>query len=71
MNTYLVVWAIHVEDVDGPLEAARQARAAQLEPGSTATVFHCLPIEEGEDNLTGLVLRKEYMVDLSEEGTDG
>lgn len=38
MPQYLVTWKIDIED-DSPVEAARHARAIQLNPDSIATVF--------------------------------
>ncbi len=40
---YLVRWEID-SDAATPLEAAREARAAQLEPGSIATIFDVFPV---------------------------
>ena len=40
---YLVRWEID-SDAATPLEAAREARAAQLEPGTTATIFDVFPV---------------------------
>jgi hypothetical protein len=38
MTEYRVKWEIDI-DADNPVDAARKARAAQIRPGTTATVF--------------------------------
>ena len=59
MNEYLVLWAIDAE-ADTPRQAARQARAAQVRPGTLAVVF------DVQDTATGVVTR----VDLLTPGSD-
>lgn len=39
MADYLVTWEIDAFDADTPMDAALQARAAQIRPGTIATVF--------------------------------
>lgn len=39
MTNYLVTWEIDTFDARTPLDAALNARAAQIRPGTTATVF--------------------------------
>lgn len=58
MASYLVTWEIDVLDADSPEDAARKARATQLDPESIATVFrvvehdsataHHVDLTEGE-----------------------
>lgn len=59
MNEYLVLWTIDAE-ADTPRQAARQARAAQVRPGTLAVVF------DVQDTATGVVTR----VDLLTPGSD-
>lgn len=56
---YTVTWEIN-EYADSPEEAARQARARLLDPGSIADVFEVID----EDPDTGLL--RSVTVDLSE-----
>lgn len=53
---YLVTWTIDAFDAANPVAAARQARAAQIRPGTTATVFDVL----------NTATRETTRVDLSE-----
>jgi hypothetical protein len=45
LQHYRVLWEMDAY-ADTPLEAARQARAAQLRPGTSATVFDVTPVLE-------------------------
>jgi hypothetical protein len=40
MSDYYVTWSIDTFDVSSPREAARQAREAQLRPGTWAVIFN-------------------------------
>lgn len=62
MPTYRVTWVIDV-DADHPRDAANQARAIQMDPDSTATVFE---VAEEVPNSYGTVHRI-HRVDLAEE----
>lgn len=42
MPSYRVIWSIELH-ADSPLHAAQLARAIQLNPDSTATVFDVIP----------------------------
>lgn len=46
-GTYSVLWAIDIEEVSTPTEAAAHARACQVRPGTTATVFEVLDCSSG------------------------
>jgi hypothetical protein len=52
MSNYTVIWEIEVE-ADSPLEAAIEARAAQIDPATTATVFEVR--DEGNGALGTLI----------------
>lgn len=45
--TYSVLWAIDIEEVSSPAEAAAHARACQVRQGTTATVFEVLDCSSG------------------------
>jgi hypothetical protein len=49
-----VIWEIEIE-ADSPLEAAQQARAVQLTPGMSATVFDVWAYRAGKMHRTDLV----------------
>lgn len=46
-GTYSVLWAIDIEEVSTPAEAAAHARACQVRQGTTATVFEVLDCSSG------------------------
>lgn len=46
-GTYSVLWAIDIEEVSTPAEAAANARACQVRQGTTATVFEVLDCSSG------------------------
>lgn len=48
-QTYLVEWSIDL-DAESPVDAARQARGIQQDPGSVATVFHIYG-DDGSDDI--------------------
>ena len=53
---FRVIWEIDIE-ADGPKEAAREARAIQLTPGMSATVF----------DVWGYIAGKMHRIDLVED----
>lgn len=56
MPSYRVVWEIDVEtEFDSPLEAAEIARAIQLDPDSSATVFTVTDSDTGEETIADLL----------------
>lgn len=46
-GNYSVLWAIDIEEVSTPAEAAAHARACQVRQGTTATVFEVLDCSSG------------------------
>ena len=51
-KNYYVVWDIDI-DAENELDAARQAKAIQLDPMSTANVFLVYDNTDGDKGITG------------------
>lgn len=65
MSTYRVFWSIDIEDVEDPVEAARQALEIQRDPESIATVFEVA--RHADEPNPGWRLADSWVVDLEEQ----
>ena len=64
MSRYYVTWAMDIEDVETPLEAALACREIMLDPETTAVVFSVKNNETNETtevDLWGHTVRKEVL----------
>lgn len=48
MPNYTVTWVIDIDDADGVVDAAQQARDVQLEPNEMSSIFTVMNCETNE-----------------------